>query len=260
MMSKHPDQGRNQGLPTFLASVKDMSEAKSSQIFATWYISKGKKSDERTFGQLWAEAGEIAKCLRHVKNINKGDRVILCYDFGLDFISSFLGCLRAGVTAVLVYPPNPQALVESLMKVRKVSDDCDAKLVLMDSKIMSLHLFDTSRLNFKSKSKGLWPLSPDHYFVTDKLRCSNIPFEDENYAPDDIAFLQYTSGSTGNPKGVMVSFGALAANVKLIQDGFQGCYENDGGMPDPLIGFTWLPQHHDLGLVYATLAPLAGGT
>jgi acyl-CoA synthetase (AMP-forming)/AMP-acid ligase II len=103
----------------------------------------------------------------------------------------------------------------------------------------------------------MWP-NDVAFKVTDNLNGTVKPY-DEKTSPSDLAFLQYTSGSTGNPKGVMVTFAALAANIDLVHFGYYQCYGEDGGIPDEIVGFSWLPQYHDLGLIYAAIAPFCAG-
>ncbi|CAB9525145.1 deoxyerythronolide-B synthase EryA1, modules 1 and 2 [Seminavis robusta] len=237
----------------FLDLVRQVVQEQDTEAFATWYDGRGKQTDEYSFVRMWEEAGVIANHLRKW-NVEKGDRVVLCYSFGLHFFATFLGCLRAGVVAVLVYPPIPP-LTESLPKMNKVVSDCNAKLILIDSTIALGKRID--RWSPLSSSRHLWPNIAE-WKVTDKLSWHGLTkFDDSVPAPTDLAFLQYTSGSTGEPKGVMVTFEALAANVKIIHIGYKQCFRD--GMPERLTGFSWLPQYHDLGLIYATIAPFAGG-
>lgn len=102
--------------------------------FVTWYDSNGKSSSEYTFRGLWEEAGIIAHYLHNVWHLKKGTRVVLCYNLGLHFFAAFLGCLRAGVVAVLVYTP-VDPLHMSLPKMNRVLSDYDAKLILTDADI-----------------------------------------------------------------------------------------------------------------------------
>jgi acyl-CoA synthetase (AMP-forming)/AMP-acid ligase II len=233
---------------------------KGSRVFATWYESHGRAKENRTFSELWDEAGVISYYLRHKWKLKKGDRAVLCYNFGLHSFAAFLGCLRAGVVAVIIYPPFAP-LNKSLAKMKTVIADCDAKLILIDSDIASLKR--TDKWNPFSRTHQEWPVE-SMFQVTTNLHCSmqagqELLAFDEGTSPDDLAFLQYTSGSTGDPKGVMVTFGALTVNVKMIHSSFHQQLQNAYGKGDEIVGFSWLPQYHDMGLILAILAPFAGG-
>jgi acyl-CoA synthetase (AMP-forming)/AMP-acid ligase II len=149
----------------------------------------------------------------------------LCYDdFGLHFFAAFLDCLRAGITPILVYPPG-RSLAKSLNKMNKVVDSCSPLCILTDSKISLLRKFEM--LNPLSKTCHLWPKditfrSTDSLIEGNNNRIVNF-FDVPSIDATDLAFIQYTSGSNGDLKGAMVTFKALAANIKLIHNGFDQC-------------------------------------
>lgn len=251
-------------MTTLLHRFEQTVSAKRSNIFACWYNGDGAKTEERSFGEVWDEAGMVAYYLRQVWNLERGDRVILCYDFGLHFFSVFLGCLRAGVTAVLVYPPSPP-LANSLPVLTKIIEDCSPRLILTCRSIQRYHSFDTK--NPLSKSRSLWPKEIE-FKATDILRAQHVLEEasrwleqtgDFHNAMPVPPFLQYTSGSTADPKGVRVTHTALEANLEILRTGFIGSFGSDGGVvPADMTGCMWLPQYHDMGLML-TIYPFIAG-
>lgn len=233
------------GVPLLEAFEKTVNENRD-KVFGHWYDAQGSCVVSYSFGHLWDEAGSIA----HYLDLQKCQRVVLCYDFGLHFFASFLGCLRAGVTAVLVYPPH-RPLAPSLRKMRQVVDSCEPDFILTDSRVAMLRSADL--VNPLSKSRGLWPSAK--WVVTDRLPKKAWVRTDTKDRSEDIAFLQYTSGSTGDPKGVMVSYQALAMNVALAAEQFY----QDAGQRRECVGFSWLPQYHDFGLVIGMVLPFWAG-
>ena len=235
-----------------------MVKKKKNKVFATWYNSKAKPTKEYSFLEIWEEAAMISHGLRVHHQLNKGDRVILCYSFGLQFFAAFLGCLRAGVVAVLIYPPSPKNLSKALSKMTKIVEDSNAKLVLVDETVNLL------RVNPLSKSRSLWPQNATFSVHPKSVKTSlkkqevfNKMIDKDPIKSTDLAFLQYTSVSTGDPKGVMVTFKALNANVQSIISSIE--FEASSASIENIVGMSWLPQYHDMGLIVAIVAPFAGG-
>lgn len=265
-MDKYKYQYDDAGGAHFLDILERTVNTKKDEVFATWYNSRAKPTNTYTFNEIWDEAGAFAHYLRIELKLKKGDRVILCYYFGLQFFAAFLGCLRAGIVAVLIYPPAPNNLPVALPKMTKIIEDSDAKFVLVDDIVYLL------RLNPVSKSRKLWPqnvsfkVHPKKKFTVQKKNNISVILQENPITSSDLAFLQYTSGSTGTPKGVMVTFGALNANVNNIISGAINIINDVNQTLDSrvyskedIIGLSWLPQYHDMGLVYAIVAPFAGG-
>lgn len=190
-----------------------------------------------------------------------GDRVLLLYPPGLEFICAFFGCLYAGVIAVPAYPPAEKKLIDRLQGIIKNSEP---KIILSTKNIIDQikklkHIKALKNIsfvnylieNFLKKTDELtqWDFDKFSWLITDNLMPNLVDeYQDRVINPDDIAFLQYTSGSTGQPKGVMVTHGNLLHNLELIKK-----YCNP--LPDS-VGVIWLPPYHDMGLIGGILSPL----
>jgi acyl transferase domain-containing protein/acyl-CoA synthetase (AMP-forming)/AMP-acid ligase II/pimeloyl-ACP methyl ester carboxylesterase len=191
--------------------------------------------DKLTYRQLELKAKAIAGVLQGYRA--KGERALLLYQPGLEFITAFLGCLYAGVIAVPAYPPRANRSSE---RVFAIVDDARAKFVLTTQDIerdISSKFDENSSLQFISTDT-----------IEDKLADS---WQYPALTTDNIAFLQYTSGSTGTPKGVMVSHGNLLANSISINRCFQNTSEHTA--------VSWLPPYHDMGLIGCIIQPMYVG-
>lgn len=201
-----------------------------------YYLTDGEKENARwTYQDLDRRARAIAARLQS-RNL-AGERVLLLYQPGLDFVAGFFGCLYAGVTAIPAYPPRRN---RNASRIQAISDDARARAALTTSAVLN-RVQDTL-----GDVPGLQRL--------DWMASDDTPLElaDEwRHAPldsDSLAVLQYTSGSTGTPKGVMLSHANIMHNVALICHSFE---------PSPTcVGMSWLPTYHDMGLVGGVLKPM----
>jgi acyl-CoA synthetase (AMP-forming)/AMP-acid ligase II len=195
--------------------------------------------DSISFGDLWDTSKKLAFLLK--KNINQNSRLILILPAGKPFITSFFGCLAAGIIAV----PLPIPHQRGGNKVQKISQEIDSQYVLTTKNIYKRiqKLFESSsNLKFLFWEDFIENDS-DRYLETDLINF--IP----QYNP--IAYLQFTSGSTNAPKGVIISHQNVIHNAWAIHKGFQRT-STDSSM-------TWLPHYHDMGLVEGIICPLVIG-
>jgi acyl-CoA synthetase (AMP-forming)/AMP-acid ligase II len=169
-----------------------------------------------------------------------GQRVLLLYPAGLDYICAFYGCLYASMIAVPVYPPLNLRLRNRLAAV---AEDCSATIALTTTSILQ---------DQGHKSTMPEPLAKLHWLATDEgMDAFEFAWNEPNVARENIAFLQYTSGSTGLPKGVIVTHGNLLHNLYTIALHLQ-FQAGDHHL-------TWLPPYHDMGLIGAMLGSFAAG-
>ncbi|WP_430909644.1 aminotransferase class III-fold pyridoxal phosphate-dependent enzyme, partial [Maribacter sp. 2-571] len=219
-----------------LVSVLDSHlTRRPDQVLYRFLRNGEEESDSRTYLQLYDRSRVIA--FHILENAVPGDRVLLLYPSGLEFVDAFFGCLLAGVIAVPVFPPSGKRRLERL---EKIVLDCDAKLILTTS---VLHTKTKDWFNNEAFSEVAWLSSDKLEAIADKT----FPV----ITPDTIAFLQYTSGSTGDPKGVVIKHSNLIHNSKLIQKSFGHTLKSK------VVG--WLPIYHDMGLIGNMLQPFFVG-
>ncbi|MEG4533979.1 AMP-binding protein [Microcoleus sp. D2_18a_D3] len=201
----------------------------------TFLQSGGIESHKLTYQMLDTKARAIASQL--LQTVKPGDRALMLYPPGLEFISAFFGCLYAGVIAVPAYPPKAK---NNLHRLQAIIADAQAVITLTPSTLLP-------------QLQEKWEKDP----TVDSIKWLATDTVDENFAQDwylpnissnSLAFLQYTSGSTGKPKGVMVTHSNLLSNERAIEKAF--------GHGDDTILVAWLPLFHDMGLVGNVLQPL----
>ncbi|GGN93902.1 hypothetical protein GCM10011579_092850 [Streptomyces albiflavescens] len=195
-----------------------------------------------TYGQLWGRSMAVARALVE-RGIRPGARVLLLFPTAPEFAPAFLGCLAAGAIAVPVPLPIDEG---ARRRVLNVARDCDVSLVVSLSFVRDLAAADAD-LDLRAFAAAHDWLLADLIEPVTADDGTDLPLA----AADDVAFLQYTSGSTSTPRGVVVTHGALMHNEAAIQRSF-------GVTPDSTI-VSWLPLHHDMGLIGAMLQPLYTG-
>jgi acyl-CoA synthetase (AMP-forming)/AMP-acid ligase II len=198
---------------------------------------------EITFGELDRRARVIAARLQ--LELRQGDRALLVYPAGLEFMSAFFGCLYAGVVAVPATYPKPK---RPMPRLQRIALDCDAHVAL--STAQTLTTLDPDLLSTDAATS--------QWIATDELDDALAEmWEPPTVNSSDLAFLQYTSGSTSDPKGVMVSHANLLNNLECIRQSF-GIFDNEADLTSRT-GVFWLPAYHDMGLIGGILTPLYMG-
>lgn len=193
-----------------------------------------------TYSELERRARAVAARLQ--RTVQPGERALFMYPPCLDFVVAFFGCLMAKVVPVPVYPPRQNRSFERLAAVVR---DASATRLMATQQVFSLSAAGFDRLPGGQSLQWL---------VSDTVDTAEADgFVPAEVTRDDLAFLQYTSGSTGDPKGVVVSHRNLLVNLGMIHELLQ--------CPEESVTVSWLPQFHDMGLIGMTLYPLAyGGT
>ena len=226
--------------------------------------------DKKLFGFVGADGSErdgysylrfagvtrrLAAWLRD-QDLASGDRVVLAYPPGLDMITAFFGCARAGIIAVpSAQPPAVEGKTggAALARILAITADCGARVVLTDRPRARPASADVGprwlgTTGFETAG-GSDAESENGRRVVDRGDCSFVD------TPSPVLFLQYTSGATGSPRGVIVSHDNIVANAKAVLG------HVPLGMRHAETGISWLPQHHDMGLIGYYLFPvIVGGT
>jgi acyl carrier protein len=241
-MTRSNDQ--ESSIATLPEVLSFLARVRQHDIAYTWLSETGDEVESLSYGALHERARAVGARLQ--SGAKPGDRALLLYPPGLDLIVGFFACLLAGVNAVPVMPPTTPALMRRLMGI---AHDCHPTWILT-SKKLSNNTSLIEKLNPKAAATIIG--SPHKWLATDAI--SNVEaneFQPIIYEPTNAAFLQYTSGSTGDPKGVIVSHANLMHVEQVIQTAFETTADSR------VVG--WLPMEHDMGLIGNVLHPLSVG-
>ena len=225
-------------LSTLVDSLRLHAEKQPEKI-AYRFLRDGEAEDRRlTYKELDSAARSVAALLQ--KHSQIGDRILLLFPPGLDFIIALCGCFYSGRVAVPAYPPRPN---RSFGRLLAIIEDARPALALTTEEVQSRVLH---RVINEKAFQGLTVLK-----TAPELEQPAEDWDGISVDPDALALLQYTSGSTSTPKGVQVTHANLVHNEELIQRAF-------GQTEDDII-MGWLPVYHDMGLIGTVLQPLYSG-
>ncbi len=223
-------------LDSLVTLLELRAELQAHKTAYTFLLDGEQQSVSITYSELDKQARTLAATLQALGL--QGERAVLLYPQGLEYIAAFFGCLYAGVIAVPAYPPKNR---RHLPRLQAIIQDSQAAIILSTQAVAN----SADALGSENGLDLSWLLTdqalsgkPNQWLAPD-------------ITPDSLAFLQYTSGSTGQAKGVMVSHGNLMANQKIIKDGFG--HDNQS----TVVG--WLPLYHDMGLIGNVMQPLYTG-
>jgi amino acid adenylation domain-containing protein len=193
--------------------------------------------DEADGSLTWTDLDRRARAIAsHLQGRNlRGERALLLFRPGLEFATAFFGCLQAGVIAVPAYVPRQE---RDMARTLAIASDARPRMVLTTSADLSVR-------TVCSMDDAEWVA------VDDIQTAEGEGWRGPAIRQDDIAYLQYTSGSTSTPKGVILSHRNVLANVASLAE--------DGAIDRDTVAVSWLPHFHDMGLVYGYVLPMFCG-
>ncbi|HEX6047365.1 MAG TPA: beta-ketoacyl synthase N-terminal-like domain-containing protein [Pyrinomonadaceae bacterium] len=214
---------------TFVELLRRRSLLHPAKIALTFLQDGETEKANLTYEELDRHARAIGATLQKLQA--RGERALLIYPPGLDFIAALFGCFYAGVIAVPAYPPHLNRPMPPRLKA--IIDNAEVTLVLTTAPLLS---------NIEKRWTDASSLTGLRWIATETLDIESADeWRDPEVEADTVAFLQYTSGSTSSPKGVMVSHGNLLHNELMLKVAFEQSEET--------VFVVWLPLHHDMGLI-----------
>jgi amino acid adenylation domain-containing protein len=238
-----PAVGSETGAVTVAGLLRARAAERPEQLAFTFLTDGEAEGGRLTYGELDRRAAAIAAAL--AGSVRPGERALLLYPPGLDFIAAFFGCLYAGVVAVPAYPPRPNDRSQS--RLRAITRDAAPRAALTTEAILAGAFEPRGLLAVAPELAGLRWIPTDALSSSAETAAALLREPD----PESVAFLQYTSGSTATPKGVMVTHANLLHNERMIGAAF--------GMDEDSVVIGWLPLYHDMGLIGNVLQPLHAG-
>ncbi|CAB9527399.1 D-alanine--D-alanyl carrier protein ligase [Seminavis robusta] len=230
---------------TILDALSHHALETPNKVAFAWVDIKCEEQNKMTFKQLEDQSNAVAARLLKL-GCQEGDRVMIAYPFGLEFLTGMFGAMKVGVIPCSIYPPNPNQLKTDIPKFRGFAKDAGAKYAL------STNMFATAMTAASVLYKtGVKWIGTDNLPIKKRKRNKTKDYEKFEGEPNEVCFIQYTSGSTGRPKGVMITHHNLAENCRAIGTSTQ--------MTSTSVTVSWVPQYHDMGLVGGFMSCLYSG-
>jgi acyl-CoA synthetase (AMP-forming)/AMP-acid ligase II len=224
---------------SFGAALARRAEEMPSEAVFTFLDHDNGGDETLSFSKLHRAAQDVAALL--LEKIPGGGRALLLFPPGLDYVRAFYGCFQAGIVGVSAPPPQPKRLHRTLPRLISIAADAEIQAVLTTEFIR-----DAAKSFFEDG-----PLAEVEWIATD-IAPDGGQVDVARPALADTAFLQYTSGSTRAPRGVMLSHENLLSNSDLITAAFEHVSGRNYGL-------IWLPPYHDMGLIGGLLQPVHAG-
>ncbi len=232
---RHGEDGET--LVDVLRARATMYGSQDGFIFLTYRSGDVPEEARLAYGDLWNRARAIAGDLQ--ARFERGARILILCPPGFDYISAFFGCQLAGMVAVPAYPPRNS---RHMGRLHSILEDAGAAAILASNDVL-VRLIDWDTAIGRPDR-----VLPRVIAVDGSDPVSAASWIDPQVTQNDLAFLQYTSGTTGRPKGVMVSHGQLMDNVRRI--------DLDWALKPESRFALWLPPFHDMGLIFGVVLPL----
>jgi len=234
-------------IDSILAKLDSLGDQHPDRVLYSYIDLNGNQIESYSYESFLNRTKVIAGHLRKEHGFASRDRVLLAYPPGLEMICAFFGCVRAGLIPVPVYPPSSHGFQGALYKMVHIAKDCQSTGILTNKDYLGSLKTNLARRAVSESGVDVDYISGLRWVDTEDF-VEKISDETFNGA-SKILFLQYTSGSTRDPKGVMVTHENILHNCPLVID-----------HPAPVV-VSWLPQYHDMGLIGCYLYPaLTGGT
>lgn len=230
--------GENEIVNNSIVDAIQRNAREQPDATAFTFLADGRENEQSlTFAEVEERSQAIASELRHTAP--RAERVMILQPPGLDFIISLCACFLAGVAAVPTPPSAARANSNSAQRFARLLADAAPDAIITHSDLLARSRWLVEgQIGLASQT---WVLSDNHSMTRGQSDWPDVK-------PDDLALLQYTSGSTAEPKGVRISHGNLAANLTAIQEKFELTRES--------IGVSWLPPYHDMGLIGGVISAL----